>query len=242
MIPDLTCAASGTRTRWQRCSSFATRSSARSRACPSGRAGRTRRRRHASGGGLRGRVSPPAGWCSWAPPSSRRLAVRASARRHGIATALLELADDETRAAGARRLVLHAQRTRARSTRPRDMSPAGGSSWRRESSTSRRRSTSSRGKLMPELRIDPLTGQRALVAGARAQRPGGELSATPAPPPDATTTRSPTGTRAPHAAGAVCAAAGRGCRRHPRMEGAGVPTPDPALEPDAAGARARGQP
>ena len=38
-----------------------------------------------------------------------RLAVRASARRHGIATALLELADDETRAAGARRLVLHAQ-------------------------------------------------------------------------------------------------------------------------------------
>ena len=43
-----------------------------------------------------------------------RLAVRASARRHGIASALLELADDETRAAGARRLVLHAQ-TYARS-------------------------------------------------------------------------------------------------------------------------------
>lgn len=43
-----------------------------------------------------------------------RLAVRASARRHGIATALLALADDETRAAGARRLVLHAQ-TYARS-------------------------------------------------------------------------------------------------------------------------------
>ncbi len=33
---------------------------------------------------------------------------------------------------------------------------------------------------MQELRIDPLTGQRALVAGARAQRPGGGLSATPA--------------------------------------------------------------
>jgi predicted GNAT family N-acyltransferase len=43
-----------------------------------------------------------------------RLAVRASARRRGIATALLELADDEARAAGARRLVLHAQ-TYARS-------------------------------------------------------------------------------------------------------------------------------
>ncbi|MEA2210263.1 MAG: hypothetical protein QOF83_211 [Solirubrobacteraceae bacterium] len=38
-----------------------------------------------------------------------RLAVRPEARRHGIASALLSLADEETRAAGARRLVLHAQ-------------------------------------------------------------------------------------------------------------------------------------
>jgi UDPglucose--hexose-1-phosphate uridylyltransferase len=37
---------------------------------------------------------------------------------------------------------------------------------------------------MPEVRIDPLTGQRAIVAGARAGRPGGELSATAAPPLD----------------------------------------------------------
>jgi predicted GNAT family N-acyltransferase len=43
-----------------------------------------------------------------------RLAVRPTARRHGIATALLNLADAETRAGGARRLVLHAQ-TYARS-------------------------------------------------------------------------------------------------------------------------------
>jgi len=43
-----------------------------------------------------------------------RLAVRASARRRGIATALLEAAEVETRAAGGRRLVLHAQ-TYARS-------------------------------------------------------------------------------------------------------------------------------
>ncbi len=43
-----------------------------------------------------------------------RLAVRASARRRGIATALLERADEEARAGGARRLVLHAQ-TYARS-------------------------------------------------------------------------------------------------------------------------------
>jgi predicted GNAT family N-acyltransferase len=38
-----------------------------------------------------------------------RLAVRRSARRQGIASALLELADAETTAGSARRLVLHAQ-------------------------------------------------------------------------------------------------------------------------------------
>ena len=37
---------------------------------------------------------------------------------------------------------------------------------------------------MPEVRIDPLTGLRAIVAGDRAQRPGGGLSAPPAPPLD----------------------------------------------------------
>jgi UDPglucose--hexose-1-phosphate uridylyltransferase len=34
---------------------------------------------------------------------------------------------------------------------------------------------------MPELRIDPLTGQRTIIAGARAGRPGGGLSAPPVP-------------------------------------------------------------
>jgi predicted GNAT family N-acyltransferase len=43
-----------------------------------------------------------------------RLAVRVDARRRGIASALLTLADEETRRAGGRRLVLHAQ-TYARS-------------------------------------------------------------------------------------------------------------------------------
>jgi predicted GNAT family N-acyltransferase len=38
-----------------------------------------------------------------------RLAVKATARRRGIATALLELAEIEARAAGASRIVLHAQ-------------------------------------------------------------------------------------------------------------------------------------
>jgi ElaA protein len=38
-----------------------------------------------------------------------RLAVKRGARRRGIASALLAAADDETRAAGGKRLVLHAQ-------------------------------------------------------------------------------------------------------------------------------------
>jgi predicted GNAT family N-acyltransferase len=38
-----------------------------------------------------------------------RLAVKRSARRRGIATSLLELADIEAKAGGARRIVLHAQ-------------------------------------------------------------------------------------------------------------------------------------
>ena len=37
---------------------------------------------------------------------------------------------------------------------------------------------------MPEVRIDPLTGQRTIVAGARAGRPGGELRAEPRRPID----------------------------------------------------------
>ena len=37
---------------------------------------------------------------------------------------------------------------------------------------------------MPEIRIDPLTGQRSIIAGARAGRPGGELSSPPAAPID----------------------------------------------------------
>jgi UDPglucose--hexose-1-phosphate uridylyltransferase len=40
---------------------------------------------------------------------------------------------------------------------------------------------------MPELRVEPLTGLRAIIAGARASRPGGELSAEPALPIDPAT-------------------------------------------------------
>ena len=38
--------------------------------------------------------------------------------------------------------------------------------------------------MLPELRIDPITGQRAIIAGARAGRPGGELRAVVPPPLD----------------------------------------------------------
>ncbi|MDP8967113.1 MAG: galactose-1-phosphate uridylyltransferase, partial [Actinomycetota bacterium] len=37
---------------------------------------------------------------------------------------------------------------------------------------------------MPEIRIDPLTGLRAIVATDRAQRPGGELAVAPPEPID----------------------------------------------------------
>jgi len=40
---------------------------------------------------------------------------------------------------------------------------------------------------LPEIRIDPLTGQRSIIAGERAGRPGGQLSATPPPPLDPAT-------------------------------------------------------
>ncbi|UGS39256.1 galactose-1-phosphate uridylyltransferase [Capillimicrobium parvum] len=40
---------------------------------------------------------------------------------------------------------------------------------------------------MPEVRVDPLTGLRAIIAADRATRPGGGLSAEPAPQPDPAT-------------------------------------------------------
>src|SRR3954464_8863848 len=40
---------------------------------------------------------------------------------------------------------------------------------------------------MPELRIDPLTGLRTIVAGERAVRPGGGMRADPRPPVDPAT-------------------------------------------------------
>src|SRR4051794_2027255 len=50
--------------------------------------------------------------------------------------------------------------------------------------TRRHSAATSPGTRVPELRLDPLTGLRTLVAGERAGRPGGELRAEPRPPLD----------------------------------------------------------
>jgi UDPglucose--hexose-1-phosphate uridylyltransferase len=86
---------------------------------------------------------------------------------------------------------------------------------------------------MPELRIDPLTGQRALVAGARAQRPGGELSATPAPPldPEADPFADGHEDRTPPELYAL--RPGGGAADTPGWKVRVVPNLYPALEPDA---------
>src|SRR3954470_15661643 len=48
--------------------------------------------------------------------------------------------------------------------------------------TRRRSGATSPGTRVPELRLDPLSGLRTIVAGERAGRPGGELRAEPRPP------------------------------------------------------------
>ena len=90
-----------------------------------------------------------------------RLAVRKSARRQGIATALLEAADAEARAGGARRLVLHAQ-TYARELYEQRRLPrrGDGCSGRPGSSTSRWRSC------LIENRRGPRRGTRCLRSGS----------------------------------------------------------------------------
>ena len=56
------------------------------------------------------RCSPPAGCCSTAAPrASDASASRRAARRRGLASAVLAEAEREARAAGAGRMVLHAQ-------------------------------------------------------------------------------------------------------------------------------------
>ena len=81
---------------------------------------------------------------------------------------------------------------------------------------------------MPELRIDPLTGQRAIVAGDRAGRPGGELRGRRrAEPIDPETRPVRRGPRGPHAARALRGAARRRRARHAGLDGARGAEPVP---------------
>ncbi len=77
-----------------------------------------------------------------------------------------------------------------------------------------------RAEAVPELRIDPLSGHRTIVAGERSRRPGGEptLRAGGADRRRARPVRR--GPRGPHAAGAVRAAPDGGPPGRARVEGA----------------------
>jgi UDPglucose--hexose-1-phosphate uridylyltransferase len=86
---------------------------------------------------------------------------------------------------------------------------------------------------LPEIRIDPLTGQRAIIAGDRAGRPGGELSATPAPALDPASDPFAEGheDRTPPEVYAV--RPGGGAPNTPGWSVRVVPNLYPALSPDA---------
>jgi UDPglucose--hexose-1-phosphate uridylyltransferase len=87
---------------------------------------------------------------------------------------------------------------------------------------------------VPELRIDPLTGLRAIVAGERAERPGGGFAVEPAPPLDPATDPFLEGHEAetPPEVAAFGAAEGR-APDGPGWQVRVVPNRYPALTPDA---------
>jgi len=96
---------------------------------------------------------------------------------------------------------------------------------------------------VPEIRIDPLTGLRVVVAGGRSKRPGGGLSAAPAPPLDPATDpfleghedRTPAEVWAVRPNGAAPDTPGWTVRVVPNLFPAlepDSPEPDPTAEPD----------
>ena len=109
------------------------------------------------------------------PARGRRVARAA----RGSPALLLRAADEWAREHGAR--PPRAQRPDVRggrSTSPPATSPSASRTWRPGSSTSTWSSS------LPEIRVDPLTGERAIVAGERAGRPNAGLTVEPAAPID----------------------------------------------------------
>jgi UDPglucose--hexose-1-phosphate uridylyltransferase len=86
---------------------------------------------------------------------------------------------------------------------------------------------------MPELRIDPLTGQRVIVAGARAGRPGGELRATAPDPIDPDTDPFADGHEGRTPPELYAVRPSGGAPNTPGWTVRVVPNLYPALEPDA---------
>ena len=109
-----------------------------------------------------------------------RLCVRQSARGRGLAAALLAAAEEEARAAGAVRIGMHAQ-TGALSLYERAGYTPYGDALRRGGHRAPRHGEAPD---MNELRVDPLTGLKSIIAAGRAARPGGGFHAEPAAPVD----------------------------------------------------------
>jgi UDPglucose--hexose-1-phosphate uridylyltransferase len=94
---------------------------------------------------------------------------------------------------------------------------------------------------VPEIRIDPLTGQRTIVAGDRAGRPGGELRAEPAPRLDPDTDpfadghedRTPPELYAVRPSGGEADTPGWSVRVVPNLYPALSPSPAAEIEPSA---------
>ena len=99
------------------------------------------------------------------------------------------------------------------------------------------------GERMPELRIDPLSGHRTIVAGERSRRPGGEPALRSRPSrsiPSAT--RSPRATRTARRRSSTRCAPAAGRADSPGWTVRVVPNLYPALEPRAPGAAPQPEP
>ncbi len=90
---------------------------------------------------------------------------------------------------------------------------------------------------MPELRTDPLSGHRTIVAGERSRRPGGEPRCEPPQPIDVESDPFAEGHEDRTPPELYAATARRRGSRHTRLDGAGRSQPLPRTRPAPAGSR-----